>query len=366
MKKNAIMVLVLSFLIITSSSYATTFDDLRKEQVDTRNENQQTLTITAVGDIMFHMPQVDSALNKTTNTYEFDHWFQYLTPWFKSRDFVIGNLETTLSVTGPYKGYPAFKSPSEAASDLKTAGFNVLTTANNHSYDTGFNGLKSTIDALNAARIAHTGTFSKKGERPYVLLEKKGYKVALFAYTYSTNGITVPADKSFAVNMINKEKMKSDLAQRPIDLDFTIVSLHFGNEYQRQPSAAQIELVDWLKTLNVDVVLGSHPHVLQKDVRVSTNDFYVIYSMGNFISNQRDRYKDSGVVVNLKLSKIKETKDIQISLIPTWVDRDIKYRIIPLNHRYLNQLKHLTKEDLTKISQAKKDFYGMFTSEKSD
>jgi len=243
---------------------------------------------------------------------------------------------------------------------LADSGFNVLTTANNHSYDTGFAGVVSTLENLDAAGIQHTGTFSKAGQKPYILLEKKGYKTALLAYTYSTNGITIASDKSFAVNLMDRDRIKRDLAALPKDIDFTIVSLHFGNEYQRKPSAHQMELVAWLKTQAVDVILGSHPHVLQEDELTEARDFYVIYSMGNFISNQRERYKDSGVLVNINLSKIDGVKKIQVSLIPTWVDKDTEYRIIPLNDRFLSSRKHLIPADLALLNQSKNDFYDLF------
>ncbi len=360
MKRNCTFILVLLYFIGLSVSFATTYEDLRTEQVSSRNITEKTLMISAVGDIMFHMPQVDSAYDAAAKTYGFEKWFRLVSPWFETRDFVIGNLETTLSKNGPYRGYPAFKSPAEIATDLTSAGFNVLTTANNHCYDAGFSGVASTIDILDAAAIQHTGTSSKEGEKPYVLLEKKGYKVALFAYTYSTNGISVPQNKSFSVNLIDTQKMKIDLDSRPQDTDFTIVSVHFGNEYQRQPSAAQIELVSWLRTQNVDVVLGSHPHVLQKDSPSISQDFYAIYSMGNFISNQRERYKDSGVIVNLNLSIEKGKKKIQVNLIPTWVDKDTAYTIVPLNNHFLSTNKHLTPSDFVTLNQSKKDFYELF------
>lgn len=356
-------ILLITLLVLNSTCYATSTEALRREQLNQISEDQKTLRISAVGDLMFHMPQVESAYNQATKQYEFDSWFRYLTPWFNSRDFVIGNLETTLWDNGPYRGYPSFRSPSEAASDLLKAGFNVLTTANNHAYDTGYAGVESTIRALKEAGIAHTGTRLSADTAPYILLEKKGFKVALFAYTYSTNGITVPADKAYAVQILSQAQIKADLSKRPDGVDFTIVSLHFGNEYQRTPHPTQQTIVDFLKTQNVDVVLGSHPHVLQPDHLSPQSDFYVIYSMGNFISNQRDRYKDSGVVVNINLTKTKGIKKIAVDLMPTWVDKDTEYHIVPLFHRLLYLMNHLTNADLNALNQSKNDFTSMYNKD---
>lgn len=352
--------LVATLLLCLSVSSATTFDSLRVEQLQTKHLEQSTLQLTAVGDIMFHLPQVNSAYDSESGTYAFEDWFSYVTPIFTKRDFVIGNLETTLASEPPYRGYPGFRSPVEVAADLKASGFNVLTTANNHSYDTGFTGVVKTIEALDASQIAHIGTHKSNETPPYILLEKKGMKVALFAYTYSTNGITVPSDKKFSVSILDSDQMLKDLKQKPKNVDFTIVSLHFGNEYQRIPHTEQVRVVELLRKNGVDVILGSHPHVLQHDQLSEKKDFYVIYSMGNFISNQRDRYKDSGVIVNLDLSIVDGQKQIKTALIPTWVDKDTAYRIIPLTHKHLYLKSHLTAADRTKMKQVIADFITTF------
>jgi len=258
----------------------------------------------------------------------------------------VANLETTLSgAEKGYSGYPMFNSPEQMAEALKWTGFDVITTANNHSLDRRSHGVISTLDFLDANGLDHTGTARTQEEQDTLLIKKiKDVSIAFLSYTYGTNGIPIPEDEPYLVNLIHHEEMEEDIQRgKDSNVDLMVVSLHFGNEYQREESEEQRQLVDFLLEQGVDVILGSHPHVIQPmEIRNVTTkdgevkDSFVIYSMGNFVSNQRDRYRDSGLILQLYFQKNFQTNTItleRVEYIPTWVDKSnvngkVQYHIL--------------------------------------
>lgn len=342
----------------------------------------EKINIAAVGDIMMHLPQVTAGYNGKTKTYNFDSVFAPVRDYLEQADITIGNLETTLSgANKEYTGYPLFNSPDEIASALKNVGFDILTTSNNHSLDRRTYGVNRTLDVLDELELLHTGTARNKEERDKLLIvEVKGIKIAFMAYTYGTNGI--PIEKEYQVNLIDKEKMLKDIAKAKKEkVDVICMSVHFGNEYQRKQNKKQEELVDFLFKNGVDIVLGSHPHVLQpmemrtiKTVDGKDKEVFVIYSLGNFVSNQRDRYKDAGVILNIELQKNFDTGITTIEKVeytPTWVDRSTinnkrGYRILPIESSLKDHKdkldKLITNEDYNKMKQALEDTTSLLKS----
>lgn len=308
------------------------------------------ITISAVGDIMTHGPQIQAAL-MNDGTYDFKDVFSEIKPYLESSDITIGNLETTISTNEKgYMGYPTFKAPEAIIQALVYAGFDVLTTANNHSFDGREFGVQHTIEKLDEYGLAHTGTAISPEMRDQVLLiEKNEIKVAILAYTYGTNGmeITIPKEKlDYMVNYDNDmERIKADIDRaRDAGAEIVIACMHWGWEYWREPNDNQIKMADSLFNAGVDIILGSHPHVLQPMERKnfimpdgSERDVFVIYSLGNFISNQRDQYRDSGIIINIKIIKDHDKGTVsidQISYVPTWVYKSTKngklsYKILP-------------------------------------
>ncbi len=290
------------------------------------------LKLLFAGDIMGHDTQIHSALNASTGAYEYDTCFSLLRPLIQSADIAIANLEVTLA--GPeYKGYPQFSSPDELADAAKKAGFDILIQANNHCLDRGSKGLERTIGVLDKKGIIHTGTFLNEQDRlrTYPLIvEKNGIRLALLNYTYGTNGLTVhPPD---IVNYIDTTVIRNDLVRAALaEPDFTIVTIHWGIEYQRTENKDQDRLAAFLLEHGADAVIGSHPHVVQPvktyagpDGR-DTASRLVVYSLGNFISNQRDRYTDGGIVVEMDLEKSgRETTVNGYSYLPVWVWKPAK------------------------------------------
>jgi len=291
-----------------------------------------TMSLLFIGDLMGHGSQIRSALNPDKNEYSYDTVFHYLKDIMSEPDFTIANLEVTLAGP-PFKGYPQFSSPDALAVDAAEAGIDIFVTANNHSVDRRLHGINRTIDVLDSLSIPHTGTFKNKDARDttnLIIIEKDSIRVGLLNYTYGTNGIPVP--KPSVVNLIDRDIMKSDIdSANNKGLDKLIVFLHFGSEYQSSPNISQTGLVNFLFEEGVDIVIGSHPHVIQlmEHHKVFENDSmhenFVAYSLGNFVSNQRKTKTDGGVMARLVLKKENGKTYIDKSnYILTWVYKKIR------------------------------------------
>lgn len=266
-----------------------------------------------VGDIMCHSPNYKDAYNASTKKYDFSTFFPQIKSYISNADIAVGNLETTFAGGNKaYSGYPTFNSPPQLAKDVQDLGIDVLTTSNNHSMDSGYNGLINTIDTLDDLGISHTGTFKSEEDKNKILIKDvNGVKIAFLSYTYGTNGIAIPKGKEYCINLIDKDLIKKQLesakAQNP---DVICVSMHWGIEYKLQPNTEQTDLADYLFENGADIILGSHPHVLEpmekRTVTLSDGtkkDGFVIYSLGNFISAQKDKYTKDSIILNLKITK---------------------------------------------------------------
>ena len=303
----------------------------------------------AVGDIMMHSTQTLSGYDGKKQTYNFDSFFAPVKSILSKGDWVTGNLETPLAGedAGGYTGYPLFNAPAQLLDAAKKAGFNILTTANNHALDRGEIGVIRTIANLGDRQIASTGTAKSKATGDRTLIStKNNISLAILAYSYGTNGIPIPKGKDYLVALINENKIVKDIAQaRKKGADIIAISLHFGEEYQRQPNTQQKQLVENLLKAGADIILGSHPHVVQpykifkiKGKNGKIRKALAIYSMGNFISGQTKQYTDLGVILQVNIRKNfpeKTTEISSIKTIPTWVHRytlnnKTNYRVLPL------------------------------------
>jgi poly-gamma-glutamate capsule biosynthesis protein CapA/YwtB (metallophosphatase superfamily) len=291
------------------------------------------ISLLFIGDIMGHDEQIWSAENRVTHTYNYDDVFRYIKPVISEADITIANFEVTLAGP-PYTGYPQFSSPVELSAACKNAGINYLVTANNHAADRGRNGIINTINRLDSIGIPHTGTFLDSichDSLTPLLINRNGASIALLNYTYSTNGIKVPGP--VIVNMLERESITSDIIKaKKKKADIIILFLHWGTEYDTIPAKSQTDLAEYFQSLGVDMVIGSHPHVLQKMVVTKNNitgkEGVVVYSLGNFVSNQRKPKTDGGSMVRIDL--VKKSDKYYISnagYYLTWVYTPIeKYR----------------------------------------
>lgn len=297
-----LLLLLLSFVLVSLRSEENSI----KESKDKKSAERR-VSFVFVGDIMFHGSQIKAA-KLEGGKFDFSPSFRYVSSILKQADFAAGNLETTFGGE-PYSGYPAFSAPDTIAWFLKQAGFNVLTTANNHSSDKGRRGLTGTLKALERLDFIHTGIFydeKSKEQLSPVYLEKNGLKVALLNYTYGTNNGGV----GLLINKIDTTQMAQDIKKaKSNNADAVIVSIHWGNEYERKPNVYQKKIADFLFRQGVNAIIGSHPHVIQgleKREYYNPDDkteAFCIYSLGNFISNQRWRYSDGGLLVKFNIVK---------------------------------------------------------------
>ena len=284
----------------------------QKEKVDT------TFTMTAIGDVLCHNTQYWDAYNKDTDTYDFSYVFEDIKHYFEATDLSIGNLETSFAgKERGYSNYPTFNSPDALAYDLKEMGLDIITTAGNHCLDMGFSGLSKTIDVLDDTGLKHLGTYKTLEERDQVFItDVKGIKIAFINYTYGTNGIPVPSDKEFCVNLIDKDLIKKDLkSAKSQNVDMIVACMHWGTEYRTTANEEQEELADFLFQNGVDIILGNHPHVLEpmekRTVTLedgTTKDGFVIYACGNFICDQNAENTRNSIILNLTITKHSDEK----------------------------------------------------------
>lgn len=304
-------------------------------------KEKATLSLVFMGDIMGHDGQIAAAYDTQTKTYDYTSVFEKVSPIIQSADFAIANLEVTLAGK-PFKGYPQFSSPDALAVAAKNAGIDVLVTANNHSCDRGKRGILRTLKVLDSLEFKHTGTFQDSIAREannLLILQKDSIKIGLLNYTYGTNGL--PAPKPTVVNMIDRKQILADIAKAEKSaLDKLIVVLHWGIEYKRHPNKKQEELARFLFENGVDVIIGSHPHVLQRleyqPPTETKKEQFIVYSLGNFVSNQRAKTKDGGIIVALTFTKDKKSVNItDKGYYLTWVHRPkisegkYKFEILP-------------------------------------
>ncbi|MFO7932480.1 MAG: CapA family protein [Bacteroidales bacterium] len=296
----------------------------RTPQEKTLQDKSSGLKIIFTGDIMGHDSQIASALAAGGDGYDYRSCFRYLQPYFSEADLVIGNLEVTLAGP-PYRGYPRFSSPDELADALLEAGFDILITANNHALDRGDDGLVRTLHQLDRRGILHTGTFSDSaGRQRYypLLLEKNGIRIALLNYTYGTNGLK--SDHPVAVNYIDTAQIREDLGKASLaEPDMVLLTLHWGTEYERLENSIQRRLARFALDHGADAVIGSHPHVVQP-VKGEGKGNLVVYSLGNFISNQRPRYRNGGIAFEMELvKKSGNTRIVRHAYLPVWVHKPV-------------------------------------------
>ncbi len=320
-----------------------------------QSNNTSRLKLVFAGDIMGHDEQIKGAWNTEKGVYDYEPTFRYVKTYIEQADIAIGNLEVTLAGP-PYKGYPQFSSPDDLAIAARDAGFDVFIQANNHSLDRGSKGFRRTIRILDSLNIIHTGTFADSVDWALnhpLILEKNNIRIALLNYTYGTNGIKV--NPPLIINYIDTTQIRRDLNKAKLaNPDFTIVTIHWGEEYQRTENTTQKRLASFIFKHGADAIIGSHPHVVQPIREYYTADssvnHVVVFSQGNFVSNQRAQYKDGGILAELNIVKTAGSVSLDdFSYMPYWVYRDdlpgkSTFYVIPVGF-YENNTSHFNFKD---------------------
>jgi len=345
------------------------------------DKHSNSIILAAVGDIMVHSPQLSSAYIESEGTYNFKDCFSPIAPYLQRADFVTGNLETTFGGTeSGYSGYPFFNSPPELADALRESGFGLLFTANNHSMDSGEQGVLNTISVIEEKSLGFAGTSRHREEREKgFILYQNNIKVIFYAYTYGTNGIPLPAGKEYLVPLIDEQLIAEDInrAKNELQADIVVVGLHWGEEYQRLPSPYQQELARKLVEMGADIIVGTHPHVIQpaEIIKTEKGEGLVLYSLGNFISNQRWRYSDAGIIVYLQieLDNVLQRSNVTIlEIVPTWVHKYFqggkwKYTVLPVrevieteNAREIYKLSNQDYQRLKEVLEETEEIFWRF------
>ena len=312
MRKYSTLAAVLALILLGTFSYLYLIqtEAKTKEAEPPKVTNQQTarnetITILATGDILMHNTVIASG--QELNGYNFDHLFAPIKQIIGDADYSIINLESALA--GPdtgYTGYPTFNSPDSLAKTIKDAGFDLVTTANNHILDRGYNGALRTMDVLHQAGLDTTGTYKTQAEKNQFLIKDiRGVKVGFICYGYDTNGIPLPQDKPYFYNLLDQDKISADIITLRPQVDVLVLLLHWGVEYSPYPADQQVKLANQFFAQGADVILGGHPHVIEpvKIVNIGGKKKFIIYSMGNSIGHQRGVERNSGVIVKLGFTK---------------------------------------------------------------
>ena len=339
MKRAADIIVILLLAAVAAANvlyvqcirrYAVAAEEMTAQPADTVMHAR----LVFAGDLMAHTPMLTAARRMAAKIadsagFDFRPMFRHVAERFRRADYAVVNLETTLS-RGHYSGYPCFRSPIQLAEAMADMGIDAAVTANNHCCDGGALGIATTVEVLDSLGIAHTGTFADsvdyKLNNPHYF-KCRGISFALFSYTYGTNGLPVP--KGRIVNLTDSVAMARDLLSAPTDsVDVRIVFIHWGNEYERRENPHQRMLSGFLHRHGADIVIGSHPHVIQPFEADSTS--VTIYSLGNFISNQQWRYSDGGLIATIDVEKRADSHPTyKATLEPVWVMRP-DYTVIPV------------------------------------
>lgn len=368
-KKIFLITMLISFLSLVGCQFLqsdTAPSDMKKNaltQVKTasQEEPEKKVVIAAVGDIMIHSPQF-IAQKTGPGEYDFTNNFKYVKPVMMNADLSIANLETTILKSKPISTFPLFNSPPEILDALKDTGFDIISTINNHTLDMGKKGVISTLEELNSRGFLTIGTYKEDDEEKYTIKIIKEMKIGFTAFTsgYSTsnditlntlssNGIkdqlnvmdTTNVNDAFKNIKVQIEHMKKE------NCDFIVVMLHWGTEYQKTPNKFQRELAQKLIDEGVGLILGSHPHLVQSMEFMESSDRsregLVVYSMGNFLSNQRNEIlniegTENGLISITTLAR-NEKGSVYIEraeYIPTWINLFEKnskfiYEIVPIS-----------------------------------
>ena len=296
---------------------ATSVSLVNEEESSTEEKEQDAkVTIVAVGDNLIHNTLI-AAGEQEDGTLDYTSLYANIKPEIEKADIAIIDQETILGGSEfEYTGYPIFNSPWEIGDAAIDAGFDIFNCATNHTLDKGWAGIENEIEYFSTKEgVVRLGVNANEQEYNQITYyEKNGITFSLLNYTYGTNGIPLPEDKPWCVNLLDKDKVTADIKEARANSDVVMVFPHWGNENSHDVSDYQREYTQLFYDLGVDIVIGCHPHVLQPVEWITSEDsdhkMLVYYSLGNFISHQIELYQLCGGIAQLTV----ERKDGKISI----------------------------------------------------
>lgn len=351
------LIFVLCLLALIKSDFFNSTNVIQDSSVESETVEEKVapinFTMTAIGDTLCHNTQYWDAYNSSTKQYDFSYVYDNIKDYTSSADITIGSLETTFAGEDRgYSNYPVFNSPDSLATGLKDIGVDVISLAGNHALDYGYSGICRTIDVLDNVGISHLGTYKSAEDQDKILIKDvKGVKIAFINYTYGTNGIPVPSDKPYCLNLIDKDLISKQIMQaNEQNVDMIVACMHWGTEYKTSANDEQKELADFLFKSGVDIILGNHPHVLEpmekKTITLddgSTKDVFVVYALGNFTADQRAEITRDSAILNLDITKDSDGKILinKVSYVPIYMYKNSaakvhKFKILDIEKSIAN------------------------------
>lgn len=336
MKKSLLIVLIV-FL------FAGCTDNKERITQTSTNYNYKASLIMA-GDALIHNGVYLDAY-QGNNSYDFKPMFEYIKPIVKSFDLAYYNQETIIG--GKKIGlstYPRFNSPEEIGDALIDTGFNMVSLANNHTLDRGETAIINSYNYWSDKRVITAGSYASLESRNNAnIFTTNNIRIAFLSYTTTTNGLNLPNGKDYLVNVYSDEIVKKDIENLNNNADFIIVAMHWGNEYVHEPNDEQKRIANYLSSLGVNLIIGTHPHVIEPIEYI--NNTLVIYSLGNFISAQTGLAKRIGLLVGLDINKSIQNGNVSVKidnirteLIYTYYDNYKDFKVIPFNNLNNNLL----------------------------
>lgn len=331
---------------LTSQKKDAISQEANKTNQSSKDQEEETSArIMAHGDLLYHDIIYMSA-KKEDGSYDFHENFEYVTPWLKQADLAIGDFEGTINKDHYLAGYPLFNAPGQVMDAIKDAGYHVLDLAHNHVLDSQIEGVISTADAIEKAGMTPIGVYTheSRDQAPLVIKEVNGIKVALLAYSYGFNGIEQSIsqeDYNRYLSDLNEDKMKAEIERAEKEADITVIMPQMGVEYRIEPTEEQKVLYHKMIEWGADIIFGGHPHVVEPSETVEKDGEkkLIIYSMGNFISNQRietmtgvdnAKWTERGVLMDVTVKKKGGKTTIDTAKAhPTWVNRTPKGTFSP-------------------------------------
>lgn len=373
---------IFSFISINKASILSKNKPKEAAQFTPEKEEVNKASLLAVGDTMVYNAQLNAQYDVSTEKYNFNNNFEYVKKYIEKADYSMLNLETTLTGNKTYKysSYPKFNSPDELADGLKYAGFDLISTANNHTYDKKDLSIKNTLATLKNKELDVVGTIESDGER-FIVKEINGINIGITSYSYGKivndnkylNDVKISDEYKNSINVFDSTSVDKAFSninstlENMNNTDLQVVYLHWGSKYSLKESSFQQQLAQKLCDAGVDVIIGSHPHVVQPVTTIKSSDnkheTVVAYSLGNFLSNQtRDQfnnYTEDGLMINIdiiKSSTDKEAKVEKVTCIPTWLNKYYNkntskyvYEIIPIaNKSDLDKIDNLPESKVKK------------------
>ena len=345
MKSGLLVVIALTILLCFAS--CSSQEKTAKKSVPDKEEASR-VSMVASGDIMYHNPILYSAETEDGN-YDFICNFEKIKPLISKVDLAIGDFEGCIHPDRPYSGYPMFNAPPQVVEAIKGAGYDVMDLAHNHILDMGLEGAFTTKEAFESVGIDTIG-IKDKADSPVLVKKVNGIKIAIIGLCYGYNGMeNTISSKDYNAHMedLDMDKVKKRIEEAEKKADITVIMPQCGNEYFTEPTEEQKEKYRKMVDMGADIIFGGHPHVPEpcEIIEKDGEDKFIIYSMGNLLSNQRietmsgvlnSQWTERGVIMQVDIEK-KDGKTVITGLTPhpTWVQiENGKYQVL-LTEEYM-------------------------------